>query len=144
MRYIFDHVDVVVSLVSVGRRSSSVSYYLISLHPSKVCPRCETNYCTTKAECMLLVSAVQGFCCFCSLPYTFRYVFVNAQIIAPAPRVCTLVLFHSVCYARTHFSSHRTRQNKLTYPAADEGQKICGIFSETALFKSYGVKKPTS
>ena len=34
--------------------------------------------------------------------------------------------------------------NKLTYPAADGGQKICGIFSETALFKSYGVKKPTS
>ena len=31
-------------------------------------------------------------------------------------------------------------KNKLTYPAADEGQKIRGIFSETALFKSYGVK----
>ena len=57
--------------------SSSVSYYLISLHPSKVCPLCETDYCTTKAECVLLVLAVQGFCCFCSLPYTFRYVFVN-------------------------------------------------------------------
>ena len=41
--------------------------------PSKVCPQCET-----KAESVLLVSAVQGFCCFCSLPYTFRYVFVNA------------------------------------------------------------------
>ena len=35
-------------------------------------------------------------------------------------------------------------KNKLTYPAADGGQKICGIFSKTALFKSYGVKKPTS
>ena len=35
-------------------------------------------------------------------------------------------------------------KNKLTYPAADGGQKICGIFSETALFKSYGVKKPTT
>ena len=35
-------------------------------------------------------------------------------------------------------------KNKVTYPAADGGQKICGIFSETALFKSYGVKKPTS
>ena len=35
-------------------------------------------------------------------------------------------------------------KNKLTYSAADGGQKICGIFSETALFKSYGVKKPTS
>ena len=33
-------------------------------------------------------------------------------------------------------------KNKVTYPAADGGQKICGIFSETALFKSYGVKKP--
>ena len=34
--------------------------------------QCETNYCTTKAESVLLVSDVQGF------PYTFRYVFVNA------------------------------------------------------------------
>ena len=35
-------------------------------------------------------------------------------------------------------------KHKVTYPVADGGQKICGIFSETALFKSYGVKKPTS
>ena len=32
-------------------------------------------------------------------------------------------------------------KNKLTYPAADEGQKICGIFSETALFKSQQANK---
>ena len=29
-------------------------------------------------------------------------------------------------------------KNKLTYPAANGGQKICGIFSETAFFCSYG------
>ena len=28
------------------------------LTPSKVCPQCETNYCTTKAESVLLVSAL--------------------------------------------------------------------------------------
>ena len=49
--------------------------------PSKVCPQCET-----KAESVLLVSAVQGFCCFCSLLYTFRYVFVNA--CASSSRTC--------------------------------------------------------
>ena len=27
-------------------------------------------------------------------------------------------------------------KNKLTYPVADEGQKICGIFSETASLQS--------
>ena len=68
MRYIFDHV--VESSFRWEDVSSSVSYYLISLHPSKVCPKCETNYCTTKAEYVLLVSAVQGFCVY--------YVFVNA------------------------------------------------------------------
>ena len=38
------------------------------------------NYGSTKAESVLLVSAVQGLsvCCFCSLPYTCCYVFVNA------------------------------------------------------------------
>ena len=35
----------------------------------------ERFYLKTKAESVLLVSAVQGFCCF---PYTFCYVFVNA------------------------------------------------------------------
>ena len=35
--------------------------------------------CETKAESVLLVSAVQGFCCFCSLPYAFRYVFVASS-----------------------------------------------------------------
>ena len=59
-----------------------------------------------RATSLSAVQLVQGFC-FCSLPYTFRYVFVNAcafsepraratastpgQILAP--RVCTLVLF---------------------------------------------------
>ena len=84
----------------------------------------------------------------------------RSQILAP--RVCTLVLFinpRRACAARvtvvvvfvclsvmrelTSPVIERVK-NKLTYPAADEGQKICGIFSETALFKSYGVKKPTS
>ena len=32
-------------------------------------------------------------------------------------------------------------ENTLTYPAGNGGQKICGVFFETAPFKSYGVKR---
>ena len=77
MRHIFDHVVETGHFVSRSVRRRLQFCEVISLPPSKVCPQCETNYCTTKAEGVLLVSAVQGFCCFCSLPYTFRYVFVN-------------------------------------------------------------------
>ena len=31
------------------------------------------------------------------------------------------------------------RENTVTYSAGNGGQKICGVFSETAPFKSYGV-----
>ena len=31
-------------------------------------------------------------------------------------------------------------ENTVTYPAGNRGQKICGVFFETAPFKSYGVK----
>ena len=30
-------------------------------------------------------------------------------------------------------------ENTVTYSAGNGGQKICGVFSETPLFKSYGV-----
>ena len=53
-----------------------------------------------------------------------------------APRVCTLVLFIlSVMRELTSPVIDRVK-NKLTYPAADGGQKICGIFSETASLQS--------
>ena len=68
---------------------------------------------------------------------------------ACAARVTVVVVFvcHSVILSvmRELTSPVIDRvKNKVTYPAADGGQKICGIFSETALFRSYGVKKPTS
>ena len=69
--------------------------------PSKVCPQCET-----KAESVLLVSAVQGFCYFCSLPYTFRYVFVNA--CASSSRTCKNSLAHprpNISAEGLHFSA---------------------------------------
>ena len=72
---IFDHVVESGHFVSRSVRRCLQFCEWISLPPSKVCPQCETNYCTTKAESVLIVSAVQGFCYF---PYTFRYVFVNA------------------------------------------------------------------
>ena len=77
--------------------------------------------------------------CAFSEPRARATVLYRGQILAP--RVCTLIL--SVMRELTSPVIERVK-NKLTYPAADEGQKICGIFSETALFKSYGVKKPTS
>ena len=73
MRHIFDHMMESGHFVSRSVRRRLQFCELLSMPPSKVCPQCET-----KAESVLLVSAVQGFCCFCSLPYTFRYVFVNA------------------------------------------------------------------
>ena len=82
----------------------------------------------------------------CSLTHALSQSLAHAQqfFTAAAPRVCTLVLFIlSVMRELTSPVIDRVK-NKVTYPAADGGQKICGIFSETALFKSYGVKKPTS
>ena len=32
-------------------------------------------------------------------------------------------------------------ENTVTYSAGNGGQKICGVFFETAPFKSYGVKR---
>ena len=32
-------------------------------------------------------------------------------------------------------------ENDITYSAADEGQKICGVLSETPAFERYGVKR---
>ena len=46
-------------------------------------------------------------------------------------RVCLSVIL-SVMRELTSPVIDRVK-NKVTYPAADEGQKICGIFSETAL-----------
>ena len=48
--------------------------------------------------------------------------------------VCLSVCL-SVCYAGTHFSSHRSHQKKLTYPAAHGGQKYVD-FSEIASLQS--------
>ena len=104
------------------------------------------------------VQLVQAFVVFrilsvtCSLTHALSQSLTHAQQLFSAstpgqilaPRVCTLVLFIlSVMRELTSPVIDRVK-NKVTYPAADGGQKICGIFSETALFKSYGVKKPTS
>ena len=101
------------------------------------------------------VQLVQAFVVFrilsvtCSLTHAISQSLAHAQQFFSAstpgqilaPRVCTLIL--SVMQELTFPVIDRVK-NKVTYPAADGGQKICGIFSETALFKSYGVKKPTS
>ena len=80
----------------------------------------------------------------CAIYYRWLTLAPQCPAFVLAPRVCTLVLFIlSVMRELTSPAIERVK-NKLTYPAADEGQKICGIFSETALLKSYGVKKPTS
>ena len=64
--------------------------------------------------------------------------FINPRR-ACAARVTVVVVFVclSVCLSvmRELTSAVIDRvKNKVTYPAADGGQKICGIFSETALF----------
>ena len=47
--------------------------------------------------------------------------------------VCVSVKSHLTPGASVH------PENTVTYSAGKEGQKICGVFSETAPFKSYGV-----
>ena len=89
-----------------------------------------------RATSLSAVQLVQGFC-FCSLPYTFRYVFVNACAFSepraratvastPGAEVLHFSAFHSVCYARTHFSSHRSRQ-KQAHKRRTEVRKYVGF-----------------
>ena len=62
-----------------------------------------------------------------------------------APRVCTLVLFIgsvclSVCKSHLTYGASVRPENAVTYSAGNEGQKICGVFSENALLlRSSGV-----
>ena len=72
--------------------------------------------------------------CAFSEPGARATVLYRGQILAP--RVCTLVLFIlSVMRELTSPVIDRVK-NKLTYPAMDGGQKICGIFFETASLHS--------
>ena len=47
----------------------------------------------------------------------------------------------SVCLCVRYPKSHYRPTNDTTYLTGNEGQNICGIFSETAAFVSYGVKQ---
>ena len=56
-------------------------------------------------------------------------------------RVCVCV---SVCLSvKSHLTSGASvrPENTVVYLAGNEGQNICGVFFETAPFKSYGVKR---
>ena len=62
--------------------------------------------------------------------------------------VCVSVCHVSVCLCVCLFNkSHLTSgasvrpENTVVYSAGNGGQKICGVFFETAPFKSYGVKR---
>ena len=57
--------------------------------------------------------------------------------------VCVCVCV-SVCLSvKSHLTSGASvrAENAVTYPAGNRGQTICGVFFETAPFKSYGVKR---
>ena len=50
----------------------------------------------------------------------------------------------SVCLSvKSHLTSGASvrPENTVVYSAGNEGQKSCGVFFETAPFKSYGVKR---
>ena len=58
--------------------------------------------------------------------------------------VCVSVCCVSVCLSvKSHLTSGASvrPENTVTYSAGNRGQKICGVFFETAPFKSYGVKR---
>ena len=57
--------------------------------------------------------------------------------------VCLCVCV-SVCLSvKSHLTSGASvrPENTVVYSAGNGGQKICGVFFETAPFKSYGVKR---
>ena len=57
--------------------------------------------------------------------------------------VCVSVCL-SVCLSvKSHLTSGASvrPENTVTYSAGNGGQKVCGVFFETAPFKSYGVKR---
>ena len=67
---------------------------------------------------------------------TLGRVLIN-PLRACAARVTVVVVCvcHSVIHSFCLLVVDRVK-NKLTYPATDGGQKICGIFSETASLQS--------
>ena len=46
-----------------------------------------------------------------------------------------------VCVSNLTSGAFVRPENTVTYSAGNGGQKICGVFFETAPFKSYGVKR---
>ena len=87
----------------------------------------DCGVCKASCCCIMLINPRRA----CTARVTVVVVWVCLSVILSVMRELTSPVIDRV-------------KNKLTYSAADGGQKICGIFSETALFKSYGVKKPTS
>ena len=57
--------------------------------------------------------------------------------------VCVSVCLCVCVSVKSHLTSGASvrPENTVTYPAGNGGQKICGVFFETAPFKSYGVKR---
>ena len=97
--------------------------------------------------CLLYVwlSSILTTCAFFILPIYVLWMIgqhVSLTLDAHAQRglrSCRVCL--CVCLSvKSHLTSGAfvRPDNSATYSAANEGQKICGVFSETALFQSYG------
>ena len=56
--------------------------------------------------------------------------------------LCVCVCLCVCLSVKSHLTSGASvrSENTVTYSAGNGGQKICGVFLETAPFKSYGVK----
>ena len=71
---------------------------------------------------------------------------MHAHTVINPRRACAVrvTVVGSVCVSvkseRTSGASVRP-ENTFTYSTGNEGQKICGVFFETAPFKSYDVKQ---
>ena len=60
--------------------------------------------------------------------------------------VCVSVCLCVCLSVKSHLTSGASvrPENTVMYSAGNGGQKICGVFFKTALFKSYGVRKRKS
>ena len=65
------------------------------------------------------------------------------RIINPLARMRSEGTWSCVSVCLSHLTSGVSvrPENTVAYSVGNRGQKICGFFFETALFKSYGVKR---
>ena len=115
------------------RKAQSGNYYVASIEA-----------CVTARLVLLAPSTTHGPAYSNATTRTFcaeGLHFINPRH-ACAAMVTVVVVCVSVCLSASYLTSREINRstNDSTYSASDKGRNICGGFSETAAFWSYGMK----